>query len=707
MLVLKSLLGIFSYVSPEGGRYNFLPEVTPRQWTNTAKKKNLEENMKKRQLVILLIACILWGIPSVTREAQAQVAAETQVLASRPTVYIPTNITTYTLKAYTGIPLKLEGSVSPSYATYQDITWTITGTNTIGASIVNNVFTAEEAGSVYLRSAVNYPGTESSSYSVLFYFSVVDYEPGMPTTPDKYYPTNTTVGDDVPPVLPPQPSTEPSASAPNIYPIVGVNLNHPSQEQIAKYYLDSIAQLDGVATTFATQPSTVAPYSLGAISAESQQMGVDITNFIRYVAGLNYNVVWDQEKADSLQAISLVSALHRTLSHRPTQPSGLSDELYALAVAGQSSNLSSGYNNLFRNIVHGWMADEDESNRSTLAHRAAFLTKGMSGVTFGRVSTYSAMTCTTDYYEQSTSQGIAWPAHNMPINLYSTDYPWSFSYEPIEDSVAITVTLTRLNDGKEWFFSDNELESDGFYRSSFSNKVIFVPNVPGVHGDVYHVQVNGGATASYMVNFFNVTAVDTSGVTSLTPVSNASTYEYLPAPDTSYLEGASSWATALITEAYQLGLLEDLDDVMKKYQEDITREEFCRLIMNVYESTGKTAPSGSNPFTDTVHPDVISAYHLGIVAGKTQTTFVPTAPITRQELAVMTMKTAEHYTTISGLSTNLSFTDGDNVADWAKESVFYGQREGFLAGSDGKIRPEENLSCQEAIVVALRLAQKF
>ncbi len=180
----------------------------------------------------------------------------------------------------------------------------------------------------------------------------------------------------------------------------------------------------------------------------------------------------------------------------------------------------------------------------------------------------------------------------------------------------------------------------------------------------------------------------------------------LPEPPTP-TTGASVWAVPFIQEAYDMGLLEGLDAFWGHYEEDITREQFCVLMMNVYRSTGKTAVTGVNPFEDTTNPDIVSAYHLGIVKGTSDTTFSPSNKITRQELAVMVQRTAEIFETITGLSSVTSFSDDSSIATWAKESVFYAQREGFLTGSDGKIFPLENLSNQEAVTVALRLAQRF
>ncbi len=171
--------------------------------------------------------------------------------------------------------------------------------------------------------------------------------------------------------------------------------------------------------------------------------------------------------------------------------------------------------------------------------------------------------------------------------------------------------------------------------------------------------------------------------------------------------GASTWAVPYIQEAYDLGLLNGLESIWGNYENNITREQFCVLMMNVYQSAGKAMPTGENPFTDITSPEVVAAFQLGIVSGTTATTFSPNNSIKRQELAVMVKRTAELFETVDNLSTTTPFLDDSSIDVWAKEAVFYAQREGFLTGSSGNILPHDNLNNQEAVTVALRLAQKF
>lgn len=179
-------------------------------------------------------------------------------------------------------------------------------------------------------------------------------------------------------------------------------------------------------------------------------------------------------------------------------------------------------------------------------------------------------------------------------------------------------------------------------------------------------------------------------------------------PETDPLTVPSQWAEAFVVEAEEMGLLVGLEELKKNYHGNITRAQFCKLLMNSYEKSGRTSLIGDiNPFTDTDDPAVLAAYALGIVNGTSPTKFQPNWLITRQELAVMVRSTASLFTEITGLSSELSFLDGDEVDAWAAESVNYAQQAGFLAGNKGNILPQDYLSVQEAIIVVLRLTESF
>lgn len=133
-------------------------------------------------------------------------------------------------------------------------------------------------------------------------------------------------------------------------------------------------------------------------------------------------------------------------------------------------------------------------------------------------------------------------------------------------------------------------------------------------------------------------------------------------------EMPSDWAVDHVNEAYKNDLL--IDPVRENFREDITREIFCELVVNMYETVkGKSiAISNLNIFKDTNNIEIIKAYQLGIVNGYGDGYFKPDNRITREELITM------FYRTLVLLDSSLDnytypvieFDDKNQVANWAE-----------------------------------------
>jgi len=108
---------------------------------------------------------------------------------------------------------------------------------------------------------------------------------------------------------------------------------------------------------------------------------------------------------------------------------------------------------------------------------------------------------------------------------------------------------------------------------------------------------------------------------------------------------ASEWARSEIERADDLGLIPDSLD--SKYQQNITREEFCVLAVSFYEGiTGAPLQSAPIVFSDTSNMAVMQMAQEGIVSGYEDGTFRPANGITRQEAAVLLGKLTEKLTSI-------------------------------------------------------------
>ncbi|NTV91667.1 MAG: S-layer homology domain-containing protein, partial [Clostridiales bacterium] len=157
--------------------------------------------------------------------------------------------------------------------------------------------------------------------------------------------------------------------------------------------------------------------------------------------------------------------------------------------------------------------------------------------------------------------------------------------------------------------------------------------------------------------------------------------------------------------AKQAGLV--TDKVTKDYQKNISREEFCELIVKLYEKlTGKAAAAGADIFTDTDNADILKAYSLGIIKGISADKFGPGNSITRQEICVMLTRCIK--TAISAADTtsfkNNTFTDSEKIASWASPSVNYTFDKSVIKAVDGnRFDPLGKVTCEQAVTMIYKI----
>lgn len=139
----------------------------------------------------------------------------------------------------------------------------------------------------------------------------------------------------------------------------------------------------------------------------------------------------------------------------------------------------------------------------------------------------------------------------------------------------------------------------------------------------------------------------------------------------------SGWAVSEYQSANAAGLC-SYAVISNSMTDNITRQEFCELAVNLYkkltnESDLMVPPV--SPFSDTNNVAVSQAYCYGLVSGTGDNTFTPDRLVTREEMAKMLVSTLTasevNFSLSDGTDTYAidSFNDGDKVSEWAKASV--------------------------------------
>lgn len=166
---------------------------------------------------------------------------------------------------------------------------------------------------------------------------------------------------------------------------------------------------------------------------------------------------------------------------------------------------------------------------------------------------------------------------------------------------------------------------------------------------------------------------------------------------------ASPWAVPYMEQAYSLQLIST--PFLQQAQDTITRVEFSEIAVAFYEkTTGTTAPvPKDNPFSDCDDLAAQKAYALGIIAGTEPEKFAPENPLTREQMAIMLVRTLEKSgVDMSPYAKKNPFTDTKNINAVMVSYIDKAYGAGLISGyQNGTFEPKKSLKVQEAVTAFL------
>lgn len=142
---------------------------------------------------------------------------------------------------------------------------------------------------------------------------------------------------------------------------------------------------------------------------------------------------------------------------------------------------------------------------------------------------------------------------------------------------------------------------------------------------------------------------------------------------------------------------------------DITRVDFCELIVDLYRKMNPEMNSAPKNILDTVFSDyedenVAVAAALGIVTGYEDGTFRPYAFITREEAATMLDRL---YKSLGGTETaenSRQYADDARFGNWSRDSIYTMQNIGIMKGEENnEFHPDGGYTGEQAIVTIERM----
>ena len=497
----------------------------------------------------------------------------------------------------------------------------------------------------------------------------------------------------------------------------------PRQQAIADYWTSLTPEASAI---FSVEPSSRAPYAIGALDSAYLNDGLRLLNFYRWLAGLESVSLSDHLNVQA-QYGAVVLAANDSLTHTPKKPSDMSDSFYRMganACAGSNLSMRYGYplDTLLQSALQAHMDELSASNRMDLGHRRWLLDPTLGKVGFGLASSVTNRQYITVPILDNTGTGavpeaVLWPAAGtFPNNVFTPGTPWSVILDTavyrIPRETQVQVTLTRHRDGKVFvppvLDGQAQLTEEGSYLLVNSDNygigccLSFSVGKSALGDDSYWgdytVRITGlytldgqHAPMEYTVRFF----------------------------DANNISRPSDWAMDEMLDAAKLALIpEDLTDF---YQKPITRMEFCRLTMQaIREKTGLTneelvdlyrRPGLLTTFSDCTDPDVLAAAAIGVVYGPGDGTFLPGNLITRQDAAVLLMQAAAALGLPIDTDGGLLYGDTDSISAYAQPAVNWVScvRDGVSAKAvmagvgNGRFDPMGTYTREQAVLTLLRL----
>ena len=167
----------------------------------------------------------------------------------------------------------------------------------------------------------------------------------------------------------------------------------------------------------------------------------------------------------------------------------------------------------------------------------------------------------------------------------------------------------------------------------------------------------------------------------------------------------NDWSTNALTHAITNGLLSGDNGIIRP-KDNLTRAELASIINRTISNTKEASLS---KYTDVsadawYYKDMAKAVHSGLFFGDGDK-LNPNKPVTREEVFAVLARC--FYLENSNLSAINSFSDKDNVSDWAKNATASMVELGYVKGDGDKLNPKANITRAEFSQIVYGMAGSF
>ncbi len=304
------------------------------------------------------------------------------------------------------------------------------------------------------------------------------------------------------------------------------------------------------------------------------------------------------------------------------------------------------------------------------------------------------------------------------LGIFSADEIVSATIVNFEDDMFIEMTREEINDF--YYSSCNTVLHRTINSTPFRGTAINLKtktdtvsyNVGsgvqiGLYGDNNYVCYNAKGEDAIRLTYIDTMYKDSSIKHSGATLNRVTTHDFLKLPE-------AEWAISEVKSAAGKSLLPY--EVAERYSAYISREEFCILIGQLitvytgYANLDKYVQDTKGAYLQGIFSDckgksdsIDMLYALGIISGKSETTFDPEGAITREEAAAVITRVAEQFAYIA-TDKPLNYNDTWRISSWAKFYVQWVSESGIMTGTDlNEFTPRAYYTIEQAIATTNRL----
>lgn len=187
---------------------------------------------------------------------------------------------------------------------------------------------------------------------------------------------------------------------------------------------------------------------------------------------------------------------------------------------------------------------------------------------------------------------------------------------------------------------------------------------------------------------------------------------FAQAPNVQFADIKGHWAEAQMADWISKELIKGIGNNTYGPNNSITRAEFVTIINRIYSFEEKAEVNFSD-VTNTkewYYAEVAKAVKAGYIEGSNNGTFMPKAPITRQEVAAIISRIQDLDVTVNE-DVIKNFSDAASIPSWSKGYISAVVSKGYMLGakngSETKINSTKNMTRAEAVTMVDRASTVY